>query len=206
MPMSRENLPDSKPLLIVLSGQSGVGKDAVLDGLRKSHHQLEFIVTNTTRAPRPNEREGTHYHFVSRDSFQELIDGDKLLEYAEVYGNWYGVPRQPVRRAFDEGKDVIVRVDVQGAATIKKIVPQAVFIFLAVPSLGELAERLKGRKTETPADLELRLETARKEMEQLSIFDYVVVNRPGEIKRAVEEVEAIITAEKCRIPPREISL
>jgi len=104
------------------------------------------------------------------------------------------------------GKDVIIKVDVQGAATIKKIVPQAVFIFLATSSLEEVGERLQKRRTETPADLELRLKTAREEMEKLPIFDYIVFNRPGELDRAVADIEAIIAAEKCRVTPRGISL
>ena len=208
--MSRENLPPlnppAKPLLIVLSGLSGVGKDAVLSGLRRSVYPLEFIVTVTTRTHRPNENDGVHYHFVSGTEFQEMIDGNQLLEWASVYGNRYGVPAEPVRQALKNGKDVVIKVDVQGADTIKKIVPQAVFIFLATLSMEDLAQRLKQRHTETPADLELRLKTAGEEMKKLPLFDYLVVNRQGELDRAVADIEAIITAEKCRVTPREISL
>ena len=208
--MSRENLPPlnppAKPLLIVLSGLSGVGKDAVLSGLRRSVYPLEFIVTVTTRTHRPNENDGVHYHFVSGTEFQEMIDGNQLLEWASVYGNRYGVPAEPVRQALKNGKDVVIKVDVQGADTIKKIVPQAVFIFLATLSMEDLAQRLKQRHTETPSDLELRLKTAGEEMKKLPLFDYLVVNRQGELDRAVADIEAIITAEKCRVTPREISL
>ena len=208
--MSHENHPPlstpAKPLLIVLSGLSGVGKDAVLTGLKRSGYPLEFVVTVTTRPRRPNEKDGVHYHFVSGAEFQEMIDGNQLLEWASVYGNRYGPPREAVRRALESGKDVIIKVDVQGAATIKKILPQAVFIFLATPSMEELAQRLKQRRTEKPSDLELRLKTAAEEMEQLTIFDYIVFNRPGELDRAVADIEAIITAERCRVTPREISL
>ncbi len=208
--MSHENSPPlgppPGPLLIVLSGLSGVGKDAVLTGLRQSAYPLEFIVTVTTRAPRPGEKDGVHYHFVSEAEFQKMVDADQLLEWATVYGNRYGPPREPVRQALENGKDVVIKVDVQGAATIKKIVPQAVFIFLAPPSMGELAQRLEKRRTETPADLELRLKTAAEEMEKLPVFDYLVVNRQGELDRAVADIEAIITAEKCRVIPRGISL
>jgi guanylate kinase len=208
--MSRENHPPLNPppgpLLIVLSGLSGVGKDAVLTGLRQSAFPLEFIVTVTTRAPRPGEKDGVHYHFVSEAEFQKMIDSNQLLEWATVYGNRYGPPREPVRQALKSGKDVVIKVDVQGAATIKKIVPQAVFIFLAHPSMEELGKRLRQRRTETPADLKLRLKTAGEEMETLPIFDYLVVNRQGELAKAVADIEAIITAEKCRVTPREISL
>lgn len=199
-------VPPAPPLLIVLSGLSGVGKDAVLNGLRHSGTPLEFIVTVTTRAPRPGEKHGTHYHFVSRERFQGMIDGRQLLEWANVYGNRYGVPREPVARALKSGRDVIIKVDVQGAATIKKILPQAVFIFLATPSLEDLTQRLEKRRTESAADLDLRLKTAGEELDSLLMFDYIVFNSPGKLDGAIADVQAIITAEKCRVRPREISL
>jgi len=198
--------PPAKPLLIVVSGLSGAGKDAVLSRLRESGYPLEFILTATTRTKRANETDGIHYRFVSENDFQAMIDRHELLEWANVYGNWYGVPREPVRQALDRGKDVIVKVDVQGAATIKKILPQAVFIFLAPPSVEEPVMRLKQRRTESPSDLELRIKTAGEELEQLPLFDYIVLNQQGEIDRAVADIKAIITAEKCRITPRELAL
>jgi guanylate kinase len=198
--------PPAGPLLVILSGLSGAGKDSVLNGLRKSGYPLEFIITVTTRAPRPNEQDGVHYHFISGADFQKLIDTGQLLEWANVYGNRYGVPREPVRQALARGKDAIIKVDVQGAATIKKILPQAVFIFLAAPSLEELAPRLQQRRTETPDEFELRLKTAGKELEKLPLFDYLVINRQGGLDRAVEDVKSIITAEKRRAAPREIKL
>ena len=208
--MSREGhsplSPPHKPLLFVLSGLSGVGKDAVLARLRQSSCPLEFIVTVTTRSRRANEKDGVHYHFVSDSSFRELINSNELLEWANVYSNWYGIPKAPVRQALNSGKDVIVKVDVQGATTIKKLLPQAVFIFLAPPSMEDLVLRLKQRRTETPSDLDLRVKTAGEELESLSLFDYIVINRQGEIDRAAADVEAIITAEKCRVTQREISL
>lgn len=194
------------PLLIILSGQSGVGKDSVLDRLKESGLPLEHIVTVTTRPRRPNEKDGVHYTFVSDAQFQEMIDGNRLLEWAKVYGNWYGPPRDRVKKALENGKDVLLKVDVQGAATIKKIVPQAVFIFLAAPSMEDLEKRLRQRRTESAADLELRLNTAREELKQLPMFDYLVFNRAGELDRAVEEIKSVITAEKCRVKPREISV
>ncbi len=198
--------PVAKSLLFVLSGLSGVGKDAVLNRLRQSSCPLEFIVTVTTRDRRPNERDGVHYRFVSRDRFRELIDRNELLEWANVYGNWYGTPKEPVKQALDSGQDVIIKVDVQGAATIKKILPQAVFIFLAPPSMEELVLRLKQRRTESPSDLDLRIKTAEAELEKLPLFDYLVFNPQGEIDRTVANIEAIIAAEKCRVKPRELPL
>jgi guanylate kinase len=194
------------PLLIVVSGLSGVGKDTVLNRLRQSTHPLEFIVTVTTRPPRPNERDGIHYSFVSDSAFREMIDSDGLLEYASVYGYYYGVPADPVRKALADEKDVVIKVDVQGAATIKKIVPEGILIFIAAASMEELESRLKQRSTESEADLAVRLETAAAELEQLPMFDYMVVNRRGEINRAVADIEAVITAEKCRVVPRKIQL
>jgi guanylate kinase len=191
--------PPPGPLLIVLSGLSGVGKDTVLSRLRQSEHPLDFIVTVTTRPQRPTERDGVHYHFVSDAEFREMINTDKLLEYASVYGYYYGVPAEPVRESLRSGRDVVVKVDVQGASTIKKIIPEAVLIFLAASSMEELASRLKMRSTESPSDLELRLKTAEEELAKLPLFDYLVVNRRGEINRTVADINAVITAEKCRI-------
>jgi guanylate kinase len=199
------NLP-SKPLLIVLSGPSGAGKDAVLNRLKKSGYPAQFITTVTTRPKRTQEKNNVAYHFVSAENFQQMIKNKELLEWANVYGNWYGVPKQPVRQALEEGRDIIVKTDIQGAATIKKILPQAVFIFLMPPSMEELAARLKDRRTESHFDLDLRMKTAEEEIKQLPLFDYVVVNKRDEIDLAVSAVEAIITAEKHRVIPREISL
>lgn len=196
--------PPFKPLLIVLSGLSGAGKDAVLTGIRQSDLPLHISISATTRPRRPGEKDGFDYYFVSPAGFQELIDSNQLLEWATVYGNRYGIPREPVRQALASGKDVIVKIDVQGAAAIKQILPQAVFIFLAAPSLEELAPRLKQRRTETAAECELRLETARTELEKLYLFDYLVINRHGELGQAVADIEAIIRAEKCRVITREI--
>jgi guanylate kinase len=194
------------PLLIVLSGPSGTGKDALLVRLRETDCPLEYITTLTTRARRAKERDNLDYHFVSSDKFQEMIKNNELLEWANVYSNWYGVPRQPVKTALEMGRDTIVKVDTQGAATIKRLLPQAVFVFLMPPSVVELSERLTQRRTESPFDLALRIKTAREEIEQLSLFDYVIVNRRGEIDRAVAQIEAIITAEKCRAKPRGLVL
>lgn len=208
--MSHESQPPfslaTKPLLIVLSGHSGAGKDALLTKMKESGYPLEYITTVTTRVRRAEETDDIDYHFVSARKFQEMIKNNELLEWANVYGNWYGVPRQPVKEALDKGQDIIVKVDTQGAATIKKILPEAVFIFLIPPSMEELVIRLKQRHTESPFDLALRIKTAEKEIKQLPLFDYIVVNKRDEIDQAVSEIKAIITAEKCRVSPRKIAL
>jgi guanylate kinase len=208
--MSRETpsplIPPPKPLFVVLSGLSGAGKDAVLAGIRLSDLPLYISVSATTRPRRAGEKDGFDYHFISAAKFQELIDTGQLLEWANVYGNYYGIPKEPVQQALQNGKDVIVKIDVQGAATIKKILPQAVFIFMMTPYIEELEKRLKQRRTETTSDLELRLKTAAVELKHLPMFDYVVVNHPGEINQAVADIIAIIKAEKCRVTQRELTL
>ena len=196
----------TKPLLIVLSGPSGAGKDAILTRMKELDYPLEYITTVTTRRQRADERNNVDYHFVSIERFQEMIKHNELLEWANVYGNWYGVPNQPVKQALDKGQDIIVKVDIQGAATIKKILPQAVFIFLMPPSMEELTTRLKQRHTESPFKLALRLKTAEEEIKQLPLFDYVVLNKQDEIDLAVSHIAAIITAEKCRVTPKEVAL
>jgi guanylate kinase len=195
-----------KPLLVVLSGPSGVGKDAVLSYLKASDSNFKFVCTNTTRPRRANEKDNVDYHFVSPAEFQDLLNRNELLESAKVYENWYGVPKEPIRQALKQGYDIMVKVDVQGAATIKKLVPQAVFIFLAPPSFDELASRLKLRYTETPESLATRLHACENEMKQIPGFDYVVVNQKNQIESAVNEIKAIIAAEKCRVRQREIKV
>jgi guanylate kinase len=196
--------PPVRPLLIVLSGLSGAGKDAVLKRVKGSL-PLEHIITITTRPRRANEKNKVDYHFVTVERFQEMLKNEELLEWAKVYGNWYGVPMQPIKKAISQGRDTVVKVDVQGAATIKKILPQAVLIFLMPSSMDEFILRLKQRQTESPSDLTLRIKTAEEEIKQLPLFDYIVINKQDEIGRAVSDIKAIITAEKCRVNPREIT-
>ena len=207
--MSRKNHTPSelpaRPLVIVVSGPSGVGKDAVLTRMKMLGYPLEYITTVTTRPQRAKERDNTDYHFITRERFQEMLENKELLEWANVYGNWYGVPTKPVKEALGKGQDIIIKVDVQGAASIKKILPQAVFIFLIPPTVEELTIRLKQRQTESPFDLALRVKTAEEEIKQLALFDYIIVNKQDEIDRAVSDIKAIITAEKCRVTPREIT-
>ena len=196
----------TKPLLIVLSGPSGAGKDALLTKMKESGYPLEYITTVTTRVQRAEEKDNVDYHFIPTGKFQEMLKNNELLEWANVYGNWYGVPKEPIKQALERGRDTIVKVDTQGAATIKKIMPEAVFIFLMPPSREELATRLKQRHTESPSDLALRIKTVEEEIKQLPLFDYIVVNKQDKIDLAVSDITAIIAAEKCRVNPRRITL
>lgn len=190
--------PATKPLLLVLSGPSGTGKDAVLTRMKELDYPLRYIVTVTTRPRRSNERDNIDYHFTSRESFQKMIQDGNLLEWACVYDNWYGVPKQAVKEALDGEKDTIVKVDIQGAAAIRKLLPQAVLIFLVPPSMPELAARLRKRNTESAADLALRLKTAEEEVKNMSLFDHVIVSKRDEIDQMVSDITAIISAEKSR--------
>lgn len=195
-----------RPILIVLSGPSGAGKDAILNRMRELRFPVEFITTVTTRSRRATERDNIDYYFVSVNKFKSMIENNELLEWAQVYGNYYGVPKQPVKIALERHQDVILKVDIQGAATIKKLAPQGVFIFLVTPTLEELKNRLRQRHTESAFDLSLRLKTAEAELDHLYMFDYLVVSYRDQIDRAVDDIEAIIRAEKCRLIPRDINL
>ena len=190
------------PLLVVISGPSGVGKDAVLERMKASNVPYHFAVTATARPKRDNEMDGVDYIFVERDEFQSMIVKDELLEWAEVYGNPYGVPKSPVREALARGQDVILKIDVQGGDNIRRLVPGAVYVFLAPPDMEELEQRLTQRRTESQETLKVRLETAAKEIEEATKYDYVVVNRTGRLNEAVDEIKAIIRRERAQ-PGRE---
>jgi guanylate kinase len=199
-------MKEANSLFIVISGPSGVGKDTVLARMKQSRRSLHYVVTATTRPQRPGEKNGLDYHFVSEEQFKQMIETGQLLEWASVYGNLYGVPKRQIQQALAQGLDVVVKVDVQGAATIKNILPQAVFIFLTPPSLDELERRLRERKTESTEELKLRMETTRREMDSLPLFDYVVVNHQDRLDLTMAQIDAIISAEKCRVKPRVIEL
>ncbi len=196
--------PRRTPLLIVLSGPSGVGKDAILNRMRILDLPLHFTVTATTRPIRDNERNGVDYQFISKETFRRMLEEGDFLESAEVYGNSYGVPKSQVRNAMAAGHDVLVKIDVQGAATIKRLAPQAVMIFVVPPSIHELERRLKWRLTESEESLRRRIEESRSEMEHIGAFDYVVTN--DALDDAVHQMNCIITAERCRMPPRVVRL
>jgi guanylate kinase len=191
----------SRPLLVVLSGPSGVGKDAVLARMRKLERPFHYVVTATTRPKRAREKNGVDYHFLSRKKFQQMIDKQQFLEWANVYGNYYGVPKDEITSALSKGIDAVVKVDVQGAATIKGILPQAVFIFLMPPSVEELEKRLRKRRSESSADLALRLERVEEEMKSLPLFGYVITSRQNKLDEVVSQIDAIVAAEKCRAKP-----
>lgn len=197
---------ESEPLLIVISGPAGVGKDSVVQGLRKRGCPFHFVVTVTDRPPRPGEVDGRDYFFVSSEEFGRMIKENELLEHAMVYGQRKGVPKQQVREALASGKDVVMRVDVQGAATIRRLAPEAVLIFLTASCEEELVQRLRQRGEDSPEQIQKRIATTRDEMKWLSEFDYVVVNRDGELDRAVDDVLAVIRAEHCRTKRRKVSL
>ena len=198
------------PLLIVISGTSGAGKDSVARALVKrmegSGYSTHFVITATSRLKRETEVDGVDYFFVSKAAFERMIAQDELLEYALVYDQYKGIPKAQAREAIKSGKDVVMRLDIQGAATIRKMAPEAVLIFIAVSSEIELAKRLKERHTESEEQLRIRLETARNEMEHIPEFDYVITNVDGKLDQTVDAALAIVIAEKCRTKPRRARL
>lgn len=197
---------EPQPLLLVVSGPSGVGKDSVVNRMQARGVDFHFVVTATSRDPRPGEKDGVDYFFVSKDDFEAMIAQNELLEHAVVYGQYKGVPKQQVRDALKSGKDVVMRLDVQGATTVKRLIPGAVLVFLSASSEDELIERLEKRKTEDHQQLRRRIETARAEMKQIDRFDYVVINEDDELDEAVDRVLDIIHAEHARVHPRQVKL
>ena len=196
----------TEPLLVVISGPSGVGKDTILDHMKQRGLPFHFVVTATTRPRRPGEVEGEDYFFVEEQQFLDMIEKGELIEHALVYNDHKGVPRQQVREAMESAQDVVMRVDVQGAKTIRALAPEALLIFLTAGDEEELARRLRKRRTESEADLQLRLETAKEEFGYLKIFDYLVLNADSQVDQAVDTILAIIEAEHHRIDPRQVKL
>ena len=200
------NLPHTQPLLIVISGPSGVGKDTVIQRMQERNLPFRFVVTATTRPPRPNEVHGKDYFFYSNAEFAEMIEKGELLEHAIVYNDYKGIPKAQVRDALASGKDVVMRLDVQGAETIRKLCLDALMIFLSPQDETEMIERLHARKTESPEKLKLRIATARQEMSQLNLFDYVVINREFHLDETVDTIISIIIAEHHRVKQRVVTL
>jgi guanylate kinase len=200
------NLNRFEPLMIVISGPSGVGKDTVIKGLKERIERLHIVVTATTREPRNDEVNGVDYFFMSKDEFAEMIERDELLEYAVVYNDFKGIPKAQVRQALESGKDVIMRVDVQGAATLREVYPQVLLIFLTVQDEEELNKRLIQRKKDKPEEIKLRIATARQELKRIKEFDYVVINREDCLDETVETISAIIRAEHHRVQHRKVTL
>ena len=191
-------------LLFVLSAPSGTGKDTVIHALKQQGLNFYVVPSLTTRSPRPGESEGNPYHFVSQETFEQMAKQGELLEYANVHGNWYGQPRKPIREKLSAGRDVLLKIDVKGAATIRKKVPDAIFIFLIPGSLEELSQRLTDRQTETEEELQRRLADARKELAEQHWYDYLVTNRDGHLQEAVDCLRAIMLSEHCRVHVRNI--
>lgn len=194
------------PLVIVISGPSGVGKDSVINRMKERNLPFHFVVTATTRPARDNEIHGMDYFFLSFDQFAEMIEKDELLEYAIVYNDYKGIPKDQVRKALKSGKDVIMRIDVQGAATIREKYPESLLIFLTTSSEAEMVNRLRLRKSETREGLNLRIAMARQEVKRIWDFDYVVINRDEQLDEAVDVIQSIITAEHHRTHPRKVNL
>jgi guanylate kinase len=203
---SEFNVHNPQPLLIVISGPSGAGKDTVMQRMQERGLPFHFVVTATTRPKRPNEVHGKDYFFVTKDEFARMIDEDELIEHAIVYGDYKGIPKQQVREALASGKDVVMRIDVQGAETVRKMAPEALMIFITTENETELVHRLETRKTETPDSLALRIATARKELKRVQAFDYVIVNRDFQLDVTVDAIRAIIDAEHHRVSPRKVTL
>ena len=194
------------PLLVVLSGPSASGKGTLVAALRALDRPWHFAVTATTRPQRAGEVDGEDYIFLDEAAFLRMRERDELLESAQVYDRWYGVPRYQVRDPLIAGKDVILEIDVQGAATVRRIAPEALTIFVMPASLAELQSRLAQRGTEDSDEMRRRLQEATVELGRMAEFDYRVVNRNGALEAAVRDIDAIIAAEKCRVNPRLVQM
>ncbi|MCL2140209.1 MAG: guanylate kinase [Dehalococcoidia bacterium] len=200
---TNEQVLTTTNLVLVFSGPSGAGKDFTIDAMKERRIPFQHITTNTTRTIRQGETDGEHYNFISVPKFEELIRTNGLLEYAEVYGHYYGVPKEPVRQALAQYQDVVIKVDVQGAMSVKENLPDSILIFIMPPSIEELEKRLHERGTETEDSIKLRLATARAEIEQSSQFDYIIVSHSNRINEILDKIVTIISDEKTRVPPRQ---
>jgi guanylate kinase len=187
------------PILFVLSGPSGAGKDSVITALRTSHPDLHYAVTATTRAPRPGETDGVSYYFFSKQRYDDLADRGEMIAPANVHGHWYGAPLRPIRQALSAGQDVLLKIDVQGAMQVRRRLPQSVYIFLTTPSFEDLVSRLESRRTEDKEDFERRIQDAHFEMAQMPQYDYCVINEQDDLNAAADGVSCIIMAERLRI-------
>jgi guanylate kinase len=198
--------PERVPLLIVISGPSGIGKDTVVQGLKDRKLPFHFVITATSRQPRDYEVDGVDYFFYSQDTFEKMIADGEFLEYAWVYTAYKGVPKFQVREALDSGEDVVMRLDFQGAQTVRELCPDAILIFLTANSKEEWLHRLRDRRSETEEELAVRIETAKEEYESLDFFDYIVNNEQTKLDKTLDVIESIIEAEHHRVHPRRVQL
>ncbi|MCH2528473.1 MAG: guanylate kinase [Dehalococcoidia bacterium] len=190
---------NNQPLVVILTGPSGVGKDAALNELKKMDRPWHYVVTATTRPIRHNEIDGVDYIFMEESEFKLSLDQNEFLESANVYERWYGVPKSQVSEPLKNGLDVILKVDIQGAATIKSLIPQAISIFMIPGTLNDLENRLRTRMTESEEQLKLRLEVAKTELTKLNNFEYYIINEEDNLESTVRQIDTIITAEKQRL-------
>lgn len=190
-------MTNNKGLLIVVSGPSGAGKGTICKALLEKHDDLFISVSATTRQPRAGEVDGVNYHFITKEDFIKRVEQKDFLEYAEVYGNYYGTPKSRVEEMIDSGKNVILEIDIQGALKVKENFKEGVFIFILPPSMEELKQRIIKRGSETPESLMRRFKSAYQEINYISKYNYAVVNDVVDV--AVSKIEGIITAEKCRV-------
>jgi guanylate kinase len=195
-----------KGLLFVLSAPSGTGKDTVIHALKARGMDFHVVASVTTRAPRPGESEGNPYYFVSHEQFARMVANNELIEHAQVHGNWYGQPLQQIRDNIHQGRDVLLKIDVQGAATVRKKFPDAIYIFLVPGSVEELVERLVNRQTETEEQVKRRLKDAQYELAQKEYYEYIIENRQGKLNDAVDSLQAVMRAEHCRARPRYVNI
>ncbi|MBP2652924.1 MAG: gmk 2 [Firmicutes bacterium] len=184
-------------ILIVLSGPSGTGKGTICKELLQNYSNINYSISTTTRSPRAGEVNGVNYWFIAQEEFQSMVKNDELLEWAEVYGNYYGTPRRYVADLLDSGKDVVLEIDTQGAMQVKAKFPQGVFIYIVPPSIDELANRIYKRGSDSPEAIEKRLGCVRNELTCAYRYNYIVVN--DQIAEATAKISAIINAEKCRV-------
>jgi guanylate kinase len=201
-----DNAAQPGALLVIISGPSGVGKDTIITALRERERAQDYhyVVTCTTRGRRPGEVDGVSYHFLTRERFDDMREAGEFLEANEVHGQWYGTPRRQVRNALAAGRDVILKIDVQGAQVVKETVPDALLIFLVPPSLEDLFDRLRRRATENADELELRQRNAAIEIARQQDYDYVVTNETGQVERTAERIDEIIAAEHRKHPDRRV--
>jgi len=187
---------ETSGLLIVLSGPSGAGKGTLCKLLREEMPELEYSVSVTTRAPRAGEKEGVNYYYIDKETFEQMIVNNELLEWAKVYDNYYGTPKKQVLEHLRQGKDIILEIDIQGAMNIKKQYPKGVFIFIVPPSIQELENRITKRGTDSVEAIKKRLSCACEELSYVTEYDYVIVN--DTVENAIEKLKAVIIAERCR--------